>query len=74
MLKKNREKQGLPDMSGLFDRRLKRADDVLRRRELSILVRPSLNVFAQCAPSDSHIVSVYQLVFQQVAKNLCRYD
>ena len=64
------EAEYIPDMASFLDGFLQRTDNILAGGQFTICVCPSLNIFAQCASSDSHVVTINQVVLEQVSKNL----
>ena len=59
-------------MTRFLDRLLEWPNDVLAAElQLAVLVCPSFKVLAERAASDGHIVSVDQVVLQEVCQNLC---
>ena len=58
-------------MARLLDGFVERADDVLfREGELAVLVRPPLQVLAECAARDGHAISINKVVLEQIRENL----
>ena len=54
-------------MTRFLDRLLEWPNDVLAAElQLAVLMRPAVEVLAQSAPSDGHVVSVNQVVFEQI--------
>ena len=59
-------------MTRFLDRLLEWPDDVLAAElQLAVLMRPAVEVLAQSAPSDGHVVSVNQVVFEQIRQDFC---
>lgn len=57
-------------MSGLLNWLFERSDNVLcRKRQFTVLVNPAFQVFTQCEASYSQVITVDQLVLQQVVQN-----
>jgi hypothetical protein len=47
-----------PDVTSFLDRSVQWADNILTERQFAVFVRPSLDIFAQRASGNSHIVTV----------------
>lgn len=60
----------MPDMSRFFDGFVERSDNILASIEFSKFVHPLLQILTQSQACDSHVTSVYKLIFEQEVKDL----